>query len=160
MAATLSGWVAALPQLNLPSAVLALSTVVILVVAKRLGSPLSEVQELFRSLPIDETPSQRDWRRVAAASSRTRAIAWATPAACSSAVAARLAQTVARRIPLPVPAAWSAAGGASATTNDSGARAQATSSPAACLQNGRVRAAKQVQRAVGRAPAGIVIVTR
>jgi hypothetical protein len=28
------------------------------------------------------------------------------------------------------------------------------------LQNGRVRAAKQVQRAVGRAPAGIVIVTR
>lgn len=37
----------------------------LIVVAKRLGIPLSDVQEVFRSLPIDDPPSQRDWRRVA-----------------------------------------------------------------------------------------------
>ena len=37
----------------------------LIVVAKRLGIPLSDVQEVFTSLPIDHPPSQRDWRRVA-----------------------------------------------------------------------------------------------
>ncbi|MFB8228717.1 MULTISPECIES: redox-sensitive transcriptional activator SoxR [Cellulosimicrobium] len=37
----------------------------LIVVAKRLGIPLADVQEVFTSLPLDHPPSQRDWRRVA-----------------------------------------------------------------------------------------------
>ncbi|MTG88559.1 redox-sensitive transcriptional activator SoxR [Cellulosimicrobium sp. BIT-GX5] len=37
----------------------------LVVVAKRLGIPLADVQEVFTSLPLDHPPSQRDWRRVA-----------------------------------------------------------------------------------------------
>lgn len=37
----------------------------LVVVAKRLGIPLGDVQEVFASLPIDDPPSQRDWQRVA-----------------------------------------------------------------------------------------------
>lgn len=37
----------------------------LIVVAKRLGIPLGDVQEVFVSLPLDHPPSQRDWRRVA-----------------------------------------------------------------------------------------------
>ncbi|UFU06698.1 redox-sensitive transcriptional activator SoxR [Ruania halotolerans] len=37
----------------------------LVVVAKRLGIPLSDVQEVFQGLPLDDPPSQRDWRRVA-----------------------------------------------------------------------------------------------
>lgn len=37
----------------------------LVVVAKRLGIPLADVQEVFGSLPLDHPPSQRDWRRVA-----------------------------------------------------------------------------------------------
>ncbi|WP_309104653.1 redox-sensitive transcriptional activator SoxR [Microbacterium sp.] len=37
----------------------------LIVVAKRLGIPLSDVQEVFESLPLDHAPSQRDWQRVA-----------------------------------------------------------------------------------------------
>lgn len=37
----------------------------IIVVAKRIGIPLSEVQELFQTLPVDAPPSHGDWRRVA-----------------------------------------------------------------------------------------------
>lgn len=36
----------------------------LLVVAKRLGIPLVDVQEVFATLPLDHAPSQRDWRRV------------------------------------------------------------------------------------------------
>ncbi|WP_282845791.1 redox-sensitive transcriptional activator SoxR [Microbacterium oxydans] len=37
----------------------------LIVVAKRLGIPLTDVHEVFQSLPADEPPSQRDWQRVA-----------------------------------------------------------------------------------------------
>ncbi|MFK4730332.1 redox-sensitive transcriptional activator SoxR [Agromyces mediolanus] len=37
----------------------------LIVVAKRLGIPLSDVQELFAGLPLDHAPSQQDWRRLA-----------------------------------------------------------------------------------------------
>ncbi|MCE0510775.1 MAG: redox-sensitive transcriptional activator SoxR [Rhodoglobus sp.] len=37
----------------------------LIVVAKRLGIPLTDVHEVFQSLPADESPSQRDWQRVA-----------------------------------------------------------------------------------------------
>ena len=37
----------------------------IIVVAKRLGIPLSDVQEVFQSLPLDAPPAHGDWRRVA-----------------------------------------------------------------------------------------------
>ncbi|WP_235735353.1 redox-sensitive transcriptional activator SoxR [Nocardioides alcanivorans] len=37
----------------------------LVVVAKRLGIPLSNVQEVFASLPLDHPPSKRDWQRVA-----------------------------------------------------------------------------------------------
>ncbi|MFT3766832.1 MAG: hypothetical protein QM820_15145 [Minicystis sp.] len=47
--------------------------------------------------------------------------------------------TAARFFPSPAPA-----GGPSATANASGARAHATSRPAACLQNGRDHEAGQV----------------
>lgn len=36
----------------------------LIVVAKRLGIPLSDVQDVFQSLPLDVPPSQRDWQRV------------------------------------------------------------------------------------------------
>lgn len=36
----------------------------LLVVAKRLGIPLADVQDLFVTLPLDAAPSVRDWRRV------------------------------------------------------------------------------------------------
>ncbi|MBN6192121.1 MULTISPECIES: redox-sensitive transcriptional activator SoxR [Microbacterium] len=42
-----------------------LRRVSLIVVAKRIGIPLSEVQELFQTLPIDTPPSHADWRRVA-----------------------------------------------------------------------------------------------
>lgn len=37
----------------------------LIVVAKRLGIPLTDVYDVFQSLPVDEPPSQRDWQRVA-----------------------------------------------------------------------------------------------
>lgn len=37
----------------------------LVVVAKRLGIPLADVQEVFGSLPLDRAPSLREWRRVA-----------------------------------------------------------------------------------------------
>ncbi|MDN5724447.1 MAG: redox-sensitive transcriptional activator SoxR [Propionibacteriales bacterium] len=36
----------------------------LLLVAKRLGVPLSDVQEAFASLPMDRKPTPREWRRV------------------------------------------------------------------------------------------------
>lgn len=37
----------------------------LIVVAKRLGIPLEQVKEVFETLPLDETPTQADWKRVA-----------------------------------------------------------------------------------------------
>lgn len=37
----------------------------LIVVAKRLGIPLGDVQELFAGLPLDHAPTQQDWRRLA-----------------------------------------------------------------------------------------------
>jgi MerR family redox-sensitive transcriptional activator SoxR len=37
----------------------------LIVVAKRLGIPLTDVHDVFESLPTDEPPSQHDWQRVA-----------------------------------------------------------------------------------------------
>lgn len=36
----------------------------LLLVAKRLGIPLADVQDRFSCLPLDRAPSVRDWRRV------------------------------------------------------------------------------------------------
>ncbi len=36
----------------------------LVVVAKRLGIPLADVQEVFTTLPLDRAPTLRDWRRV------------------------------------------------------------------------------------------------
>ncbi|WP_324649820.1 redox-sensitive transcriptional activator SoxR [Georgenia sp. H159] len=36
----------------------------LIVVAKRLGIPLTDVQDVFTTLPLDRAPTLRDWRRV------------------------------------------------------------------------------------------------
>lgn len=36
----------------------------LILVAKRLGIPLADVQDVFSTLPLDTIPSARDWRRV------------------------------------------------------------------------------------------------
>lgn len=36
----------------------------LVVVAKRLGIPLTDVQDVFTTLPLDRAPTLRDWRRV------------------------------------------------------------------------------------------------
>lgn len=43
----------------------------LLVVAKRLGIPLVDVQEAFAGLPMDDKPSQAQWRRVSKVWRRT-----------------------------------------------------------------------------------------
>ncbi len=39
----------------------------LVLVAKRLGIPLSEVAEVFRTLPMDHEPSHEDWQRLSRA---------------------------------------------------------------------------------------------
>jgi MerR family transcriptional regulator, redox-sensitive transcriptional activator SoxR len=39
----------------------------LILVAKRLGIPLSEVAEVFRALPAEAEPTRDDWRRVSRA---------------------------------------------------------------------------------------------
>ncbi|CAM3211419.1 hypothetical protein COSO111634_06570 [Corallococcus soli] len=86
-----------------------------------------------RSAPSDATPDRP--------SSRTSVDTWATPAFISSPVSALPFFTL---FFAPVPPG--ATGADSAVTKASGARAHATSRAAACLQNGRERAAMHEQR--------------
>ncbi len=39
----------------------------LIVMAKRVGIPLTDVQEVFSTVPLDQTPTQADWQRMSRA---------------------------------------------------------------------------------------------